>query len=166
MSTSFGIHLLLNDKVPTSLTDSEFVDMYDRLRLRVHCTLRNADRTVIMIYKSTLSAPIACLEFGAGHALGSIKLTGKDPVHMNDFLSRVSRSSRVRRFIASDGQTYTWTQESKDSEWEASEIAIHALAHPNVQTSAMLAVDEGYTQITGELVATLLIMRHIVKYNL
>lgn len=91
MTTSFGLHLLLNDRTPSDLTDTEYADIYDRMRLRVHCTLRSSDRTVIMVYKSGVSAPIGCLEFGAGHALGTVKVAGKDAIPMNDFLTRVTR---------------------------------------------------------------------------
>lgn len=91
MSTSFGIHLLLVDKAPTNLTDSEFVDIHERMRLRVRCTLRSPDRTAVMIYRSGMSAPLACLEFNAANSLGTVKVAGKDPVPMNDYLPRVSR---------------------------------------------------------------------------
>ncbi|THH31410.1 hypothetical protein EUX98_g2786 [Antrodiella citrinella] len=172
MSTTFGIDLLLNDKSPNNLTDSEFVDMYERLRLRVHCTLRSSDRTVIMVYKSSVHAPIACLEFGAEHALGTVKVAGQESVPMNDYLTRVSRNSRVRKFVASDGQTYTWSYEGGDeTEWQclnsrSYSVATYVVNKTANPTQGMVAVDEKYIHIAGELLVSLIIMRHILKYNL
>lgn len=82
---------MLNDRTPNDLTDTEFADIYDRMRLRVHCTLRSSDRTVVMVYKSGISAPIGCIEFGVGHSLETVKVAGKDPVPINDFLVRTTR---------------------------------------------------------------------------
>ncbi|KAH8107666.1 hypothetical protein BXZ70DRAFT_4127 [Cristinia sonorae] len=167
--SAFGLPLYLIDKTPNNLTDSEFTDMYERVRMRVHCTLRNADRTVVMVYKSGVMAPLACLEYGAGNALGTIQVNGKAAVPMNDYLIRVTKGSR--KFVASDGQTYTWKYTPDAEEvWQCLNPRSYSVATYGSSgassNSHNLTIEEGWIHLTAELLASLVIMRHIVKYNL
>lgn len=127
------------------LKGSEFVDIYNRLRFSIRCTLRSPEHTAYMVYdlsttssssRGGLLVPIACLDFGVNHGLGTVKIGEKEHVQMSQYLAKISRryfifflsyrwglnsfySSKARRFIASDGQEYRWThQAGSDSEWQ------------------------------------------------
>lgn len=76
------------------------MDLYNRMRFSIRCTLRSTEHTAYMVYdlstdssssRGGLLVPIACLDFGANHALGTVKIGEKEHVQMNQFLSRVSR---------------------------------------------------------------------------
>jgi len=173
----YGMPFFLEDRTG-DLGGSEYVDLYNRLRLTVRCTLRDSHRTAYMVHDaSTPATPIAFLDFGHGGALGSIKV-GSGPgegVGMQEFL--VKAGSKTRKFVASDGQEYRWThQAGGDVEWtcvntKGYHVASYSLKpadEPQYTGSSgcMLTVEESYPHIVGELLATLIIMRHIAKYNL
>ena len=145
MSLTYGMPYHLEDTTG-NLSDSTFTDLHQRLSFSVRTTMRSADRTVIMIHNlpsemghSGLMVPAACLDFGANNALGTVKIGQGQTVEMDQYLSRVSRkcvpsltlctddadvtisNSMVRKFDASDSQTYTWTYTAtEDAEWTVS----------------------------------------------
>ncbi|PSS38008.1 hypothetical protein PHLCEN_2v148 [Hermanssonia centrifuga] len=111
------------------LTGSEFVDLNGRLYFRLHCTLRTPERAAYMIYDMTstqragrggVMVPVACLDFGANNALGTVSIRQGPYIEMERYLSRVARNNSLsRKFVASDGQTYTWTRKGDSQcEWE------------------------------------------------
>ena len=90
--TSCGLPFFLEDQTG-ELTGSEFVDLYNRMRLSLRCTLRDVSHTAFMIYDlssrpNTYGAPLACLEFGANHALGTVKIANGESVNMNQYLAK------------------------------------------------------------------------------
>ena len=63
------------------------------MRLSLRCTLRDVSHTAYMIYDlssrpNTYGAPLACLEFGPNHALGTIKIANGESVNMNQYLAK------------------------------------------------------------------------------
>jgi len=62
-----------------SLSGSEFVDLYDRMYLRVCCTRRDADGASqygVFNMFSTPDIPVVTLEYGAAGALGNVTTIG------------------------------------------------------------------------------------------
>ncbi|KZT04123.1 uncharacterized protein LAESUDRAFT_728320 [Laetiporus sulphureus 93-53] len=181
--TTFGMPYFLED-LTGELTGSEFNDLYNRTRLAFRCTLHDASHTAYMVYDLSASgngynAPVACLDFGANNALGTVKIGDKDNVSMSVYLSKVGSfgSAKTRKFIASDGQEYRWTHKpGDDAEWTCTNtngyhVASYSLkpaGEPQYPSSSgcMLTVEEQYPHLVAELLASLLIMRHIAKYNL
>jgi hypothetical protein len=74
-----GIPFMLNDRTG-SLLGSEFVDLYDRIYLRVRCTHLDPDGASVYGVYNMLSRhheiPVATFQYGAGGALGDITITG------------------------------------------------------------------------------------------
>ncbi|OCH89060.1 hypothetical protein OBBRIDRAFT_42684 [Obba rivulosa] len=185
MSTKFGMPIFLEDKTG-DIAGSEFTDIYNRARLVLRCTLRNAARAAYMVYdlservdsRSGLPVPAACLDFGANNALGSVKIRGGEYVPMSQYLSKLSPlgSSKARKFTASDGQEYRWTYQSgKEDEWCKNASNYHIASYvlkpagePQYSGSSgcTLTIEEDFTHLAAELLASLTIMRHIAKYNL
>ncbi|GBE80294.1 hypothetical protein SCP_0300090 [Sparassis crispa] len=186
MATVYGVPYFLEDQ-SGDLAGSEFVDLYKRISLTVRCTLRSDTHTAYMVYDMTsrgvnrggLLVPLACLDFGAGHALGTIKVGEKEAVNMSDYLTKLSPlgSSKQRKFVASDGQEYRWKWRSDaDDEWtcvnssgyHVASYSLKPAGEPQYQSSSgcVLTVEESYPHLIGELLASLTIMRHIAKYNL
>ena len=81
-----------------SIFDSTFADLYQRKSFSIRTTMRTTDRTVVMVYNASsntsrggLMVPIACLDFGADNALGTVKIGNGQNVEMQGYLARVSR---------------------------------------------------------------------------
>ncbi|PCH35969.1 hypothetical protein WOLCODRAFT_140146 [Wolfiporia cocos MD-104 SS10] len=179
--TQFGMPFFLEDQTG-ELTGSEFVDLYNRMRLGFRCTLRDTHRTAYMVYdlssRRASAAPLACLDFGANNALGTIKIGDGENISMAEYLSKASAGGKkARKFTASDGQQYRWVyQSTEDTEWMCLNSSDYHVAsyslkpagepHYSGSSGCMLTVEEQYPHIVGELLASLIIMRHIVKYNL
>jgi hypothetical protein len=74
-----GIPFMLHDNTG-SLLASNFVDLYDRMILRVTCRRRDPDGAAVYEVYNMLSIhrdiPVAFLEYGAAGALGDISLIG------------------------------------------------------------------------------------------
>lgn len=70
-----GIPFMLNDRTG-SLSGSEFVDLYDRIYLRVCCTHRDSNGASEYGMYNMLARhheiPVATFQYGAGGALGNI----------------------------------------------------------------------------------------------
>ncbi|KZT71632.1 hypothetical protein DAEQUDRAFT_723694 [Daedalea quercina L-15889] len=181
--TSCGLPFFLEDQTG-ELTGSEFVDLYNRMRLSLRCTLRDAAHTAYMVYDTSarphaLGAPLACLDFAANHALGTVKIGARDAVPMGEYLVKAGAlgGQKSRKFRAADGQEYRWTHQRKgDEEWSCTNasdyhVASYCLKSPDEpkyagSSGCVLTVEESYSNIVGELLASLIIMRHIAKYNL
>jgi hypothetical protein len=74
-----GIPFMLEDR-SGSLSGSEFVDLYDRMRLCVHCMRRDPDGAsqygIYNFFSTQNDVPVATLEYGAAGALGNITTIG------------------------------------------------------------------------------------------
>jgi len=163
-----------------SLSGSEFVDLYDRMYLRVRCTRRDADGAssygVYNIFSTLPDIPVVTLEYGAAGALGNVTTIGHGgsprTQTMAAFLVEIG-GPRHRKFVASDGQEYSWswrTNTRENLEWSCvnasgQTVAWYVLRIPGEQyansSGCMLGVEEPYPHLAVDFLATLLIMRHI-----
>ncbi len=96
MTTTYGVSYILEER--GNIQDCTFTDMYSRMSFRARCTMSNADQTTYMVYDSNApigrggtTSPVACLCFGASHALGTVKLGARDFVSMDSYLAKVAR---------------------------------------------------------------------------
>ena len=102
----YGFPVYLED-MTGALTGSDFVDIHDRMRFSVRCTLRDASRTVYMIHNggglyddgvsrssSRVVEPAAVLDYGPNGALGWVTIGSGQPVPMGTYLAKVSRFGR------------------------------------------------------------------------
>jgi hypothetical protein len=108
MSTTYGIPFHLEDSTG-NIHDSNFTDLYERMSFTVRTTMRTEDRSAIMVYNASASShagrgglmvPIACLDFGANDALGTVKIGQGESVEMERFLSRLSRKCVISFFLS------------------------------------------------------------------
>ncbi|KAH7888917.1 hypothetical protein F5I97DRAFT_766172 [Phlebopus sp. FC_14] len=182
MATTYGMPFLLEDKTGR-LTGTDFVDINDRLHLRLRCTAQASTHTAYMILKvthgSASSNPLVALTFGADNSLGTITFASGVSMSMKQYLTKVSSfgSTRTRKFIGSDGQEYRWSWRStKDDEWTCTNANQYLVASYSLKVSGepdycgssgcMFTIDEAYPHLAAEMLASLTIMRHIVAHNL
>jgi len=187
MATKFGLGYILED-MSGQLTGSDFIEIYGRMKFRVRCTIREPKRTVYMIlnasddgrspYRGGGTSALALLEFGESNALGTVSYLSNPCVPMKKYLVKTSKgSSKQRKFLASDGQEYCWCWRAQDDhEWTCYSQSGALIAHyalkpegepPYASSSGnALMVEEAYPHLAPEILASLLIMRHIAKYNL
>ncbi|KAJ8519731.1 hypothetical protein ONZ45_g3337 [Pleurotus djamor] len=146
-SSSYGLAYILEDitGVLSPSSNSEFVDIYGRMRLLVRRTM--PDRPVYMIFNTTSNRtntststqgqgntaqaynarssavslqPLIALDFGLGPGLGAaiVSFPSGVSVPMNSYMARAMGSSKSRIFRASDGSEYCWTHRGqRDQEW-------------------------------------------------
>ncbi|RPD58662.1 hypothetical protein L227DRAFT_504878 [Lentinus tigrinus ALCF2SS1-6] len=184
--TNFGLPFFLEDTTG-KIGGSDFVDLHNRMHLSLKQTLRDAHHTAYIIYdlssraaggRGGLLVPLATLDFGPNNALGTVKIGDGDHVQMGHYLSKVPgfSSSKSRKFRAADGQEYRWTLQV-DGEWQCTNaktnyhVATYSMkpaGEPQYSSSSgcMLTVEEAYPHLVGELLASLVIMRHIEQHNL
>ncbi|KAF9241855.1 hypothetical protein BU15DRAFT_44492 [Melanogaster broomeanus] len=182
MATTFGMPYLLEDKTGL-LTGSDFVDINDRLRLRLRCTAEAPTHTAYMIYNMTHANdacnPLIALAFGADNSLGTITIGSGVSTAMKQYLVKVSAlgSSKTRKFLGSDGQEYRWSWRStKGHEWTCTNQSQYLVAYYSLKLASepdylgssgcMLTVDEAYPHLVAEMLASLTIMRHIAAHDL
>lgn len=102
--TSYGMAFFLEDRTG-ELTGSEFVDLYDRMRLTYRCTARDSSHVAYVIYDATTSSgasrPLVALDFGPNHQLGTISFGPGSSMEMKKYLTKLSPFGRyaVRRQI-------------------------------------------------------------------
>jgi len=174
-----GLPYMLEDR-SGSLSGSEFVDLYDRMHLRVRCTRRDPDGAsqygVYNMFSTQCDIAVATLEYGAAGALGNITIVGPGGMPrthaMAAFLVEVG-GPRHRKFIASDGKEYSWswrTNAREGLEWSCVNASGHTVAWyvlkiPGEQytnsSGCMFGVEEPFPHLAVDFLATLLIMRHI-----
>ncbi|KAJ7452209.1 hypothetical protein FB451DRAFT_1100789 [Mycena latifolia] len=182
--THYGLPYILEDTTG-NLTGSEFVDIHDRLRLTVRCTARDAYHTAYMIFDTTPSAfqptiprALAALDFGRDNSLGTVSFAGVG-MPMRKYLTRSNAmgSSKARRFVASDGQTYQWARRTQpNQEWTCTNTngyviasySLKAAGEPEYAASSgcILEIAEQFGSLAPEMLASLWIMRHISAYDL
>ncbi|GJE92833.1 hypothetical protein PsYK624_089910 [Phanerochaete sordida] len=186
MSTVKGLDLFFEDTTgDVALTD--FIEYYNRAAFQVRLHERRAERVTYAVC-DTMSAAgrvafgptLATLVFGAGNALGSVQFQGKPELAMEQFLAK-GASSTTRRFVGSDGQAYTWTFVSgaESEEWACTANGVEVAAYDTENQATrnpqdanrrgsgkQLWINENFQQLAGELITSLIIMRHIRKYGL
>ena len=148
MALRYGLPVFLEDK-SGRLTGSEFVDLYDRMKLNYRRIARDSERTVYGIYDTSPGSEspntaVITLTFGADNSLGTIRVRRSNDMEMDTYLSRVTIfarwnlflififspltnkfliviSSKSRHFVASDNQRYRWRHRyADDQEWAVS----------------------------------------------
>ena len=95
--TDYGMGYFLEDKTG-ELTGSEFVDLYDRMRLVYRCTARDSSHTAYMIYDTTTSSSasraLLALDFGPNNQLGTINFGPTSLMEMKKYLTKLSPLGR------------------------------------------------------------------------
>ncbi|KAF8069863.1 hypothetical protein FPV67DRAFT_988395 [Lyophyllum atratum] len=180
--TNYGMAYFLEDK-SGKLTGSDFIDLHERMRLSYRCTARDSTQTAYMIYDTTTAyggvRPLLALSFGPNNALGTINFTPESSMPMKKYLTKVSPlgSTKSRKFSGSDKQEYRWDWRVKDDqEWTCINARGYLVAYYNLKTpgepeysgssGCMLTVEQPYALLVPEMLASLMIMRHIAEYNL
>ncbi|KAI0779587.1 hypothetical protein C8Q74DRAFT_1198512 [Fomes fomentarius] len=182
--TTFGMPYFLEDSTG-QITGSDFVDLHNRMHLSLKPTLKDAHHAAYIIYdlssrasggRGGLLVPLATLDFGPHHSLGSIKIGDSEFIPMGHYLMKSPGGSKSRKFKAADGQEYRWTLQA-DGEWQCTNaknnyhVATYSMkpaGEPQYPSSSgcMLTVEEAYPHLVGELLASLIVMRHIEKHDL
>ncbi|KAJ7607289.1 hypothetical protein DFH06DRAFT_216436 [Mycena polygramma] len=181
--TRYGMPYILEDTTGR-LTGSEFVDIHERVRFTVRCTARDVSHTAFMIYntspavfQSAVPKPLVALDFGPNNSLGTISFSSV-PMPMRKYLTRHAMgSAKVRRFVASDGQTYQWARRTQtNQEWTCTNAngyviasySLKAAGEPEYSNSSgcILEIAEQFGSLAPEMIASLWIVRHIAAYDL
>ncbi|KIJ18552.1 hypothetical protein PAXINDRAFT_128751 [Paxillus involutus ATCC 200175] len=182
MTTNYGMPFFLEDKTGR-LTGSDFVDINDRLRLRLRCTAQEPTHTAYMVHDVThgnnASNPLIALAYGPDNSLGTITIGPGGPKAMKQYLVKLTPlgSSKTRKFLGSDGQEYRWSWRStKGHEWTCTNQSQYLVAFYSLKVAGepdylgssgcMLTIDEAYPHLAAEMLASLSIMRHIAAHNL
>ncbi|KAJ3710149.1 hypothetical protein C8R42DRAFT_597400 [Lentinula raphanica] len=189
--TTYGLPYFLEDKTGR-LSGSDFIDIHDRLRLTYRrSTDRNSSHTAYMIYNTSshISHPafmqaLVALDFGPGHALGTVSFSSKTCLPMKKYLVKTASNSRSQshfsrtyRFIASDSQEYFWSWRSQaNQEWTCTNKSGYLTAYYSLKTpgepqyegssGCSLTIEESFGHLAPEILASLMILRHISEYNL
>ncbi|KAJ3725614.1 hypothetical protein DFJ43DRAFT_1002427 [Lentinula guzmanii] len=186
--TTYGLPYFLEDKTGR-LSGSEFVDIHDRLRLTYRLsTDRSSSHTAFMIYNTSshISHPsflqaLVALDFGPGHALGTVSFSSKICLPMKKYLVKVSSKGRFVSvfylFIASDSQEYFWSWRSQaNQEWTCTNTSGYLTAYYSLKTpgepqyegssGCSLTIEESFGHLAPEILASLMILRHMSEYNL
>ncbi|RXW17866.1 hypothetical protein EST38_g7979 [Candolleomyces aberdarensis] len=185
------IPITLEDRT-AAITNTDFDDMYDRVFYQV---VRNPGDTITRIYEMHVRAsrsrnaapqgptkgePVILLQFQPDETLGMISFPKtRTSMPMNQFLRKISffGSSLMRKFVASDGREYKWSYRSlEEQEWTCSTADdSYLVAHYDLKPPEMpiydvsgnkLIIYPHFVHITADILASLLIMRHISQYNL
>jgi len=177
----------------TGLQNSDFDDIYDRMFLRVARLPQQGKSLLTMIYNMGQRAsrhrdslpfrhnPSVILEFGLDESLGNISFKRPDAsatIPMSRYLRKTSLfgGSLSRKFTASDGREYRWSYRTVEGqEWscltaENGLVAHYDLIPPDMRaygtSGHTLTIDEAFSHLAIELLASLTIMRHIAQHNL
>ena len=94
MALRYGLPVFLEDK-SGRLTGSEFVDLYDRMKLKYRRIAHDSERTVYGIYDTSPGSEspntaVITLTFGADNSLGTIRVRRSNDMEMDTYLSRVT----------------------------------------------------------------------------
>ncbi|KAF8883066.1 hypothetical protein CPB84DRAFT_193737 [Gymnopilus junonius] len=185
MALRYGLPYFLEDK-SGRLSGSDFIDLHDRMKLAYSCKDRSSSLFTYEIHDTTAGTydaynkAVATLTFGSDNALGTITYT-RDKIErqMVDYLAQVNdiAGSKLRRFFASDGKEYRWGYRVvPNEEWTCTNSSGTVVSHYNLKvdgeppyfgsSGCMLSVDEDFGHLACEMLATVMIMRHIDKHNL
>ncbi|TFK22782.1 hypothetical protein FA15DRAFT_671112 [Coprinopsis marcescibilis] len=191
MNSLKSIPLVLEDRT-AAITNTDFDDMYDRVFLHIS---RIPGQSTTNLYEMQVRAsrhrsreahtvnrePTISLEFLQDETLGTVTFPKhRMAIPMSRYLRKLSffGPSLCRKFAASDGREYKWSYRALDDhEWTCStaDESNYLVAHYNVRPPSVPMYDNSgnkltiyphFTHLTTELVASLLIMRHIAQFNL
>ncbi|KAF5337838.1 hypothetical protein D9611_014811 [Ephemerocybe angulata] len=178
-----AIPITLEDRT-AAITNTDFDDMYDRVFFQV---VRNPGDTTTKIYEMHVRAsryrnavpvrgePVITLDFQPNETLGTISFwKHQNCMPMNQFLRKMSffGSSLMRKFTASDGREYNGaTGRSKSGvDYDSYLVAHYDLKPPEMPiydvSGNKLIIYPHFAHITADVLASLLIMRHISQFNL
>jgi len=170
--------------------NTDLDDIYDRMFFRVVQKKAGPQKGLVCIYdrgrrsfrNSAVETmpPSVIMDFGPkGLSLGSIAVGQMPPMPMKDYLRKMGTwgSSYNRKFVASNSCEYRWTRGVMPGQaWTCLDPGNRIIAHyalkdpqesPAYRTSGnAFVVEESLLDISAELLATLIIMRHIEKYRL
>jgi len=181
--------LVFEDKTGQySTTDLD--DIYDRMFFRVVQHSVSPSQTVILVYDRARRSnrrnsgpetipPSVVLDFSPkSSGLGSVTFERMPPIPIKEFLKKMGTfgSSLNRRFVASDSNEYRWTRKAiPGQEWTCFNAYNQIVAHYDLKdpeetsfrtSGNSLIVDESLLPISAQLLATLIIMRHIEHHRL
>ncbi|KAJ7256336.1 hypothetical protein C8J57DRAFT_1344459 [Mycena rebaudengoi] len=176
MMTRYGMPYILEDTTGK---------LGGRLHLTVRCTASDPCHTSYMIYsthpsgfKSAIPKALVGLNFGPHNTLGTISFSSV-AMSMRKYLAKPTPrgSSKLRRFVASDGQQYQWARRVQpNQEWTCTNangyvIASYSLKSPGEpeysnSSGCILEIAEQFGGLAPEMLASLWIMRHIAAYAL
>ncbi|KAF9524621.1 hypothetical protein CPB83DRAFT_861007 [Crepidotus variabilis] len=120
--------------------------------------------------------PNIMITFGPKGSLGNVIFRrkaeegGDRVVRMDDYLLEVedNRGQRERKFTAADESVYHWTWKTDENEWTCKDLSGDTIADYCHEATGeagsrnMMTVTEDYFHIATELLAALMIMRHIL----
>lgn len=171
-----------------SNTDTDFDDIYDRMFFHVKrqpgCSTTHIYEMPIRASRHRSSLPLnrepsAILDFLPDESLGSLTFAGKTTtIPMSRYLRKTSLfgTSLVRIFVGSDGKEYKWSyQASGGRPWSCTTAENYLVAHydlkpPNVRvfdvSGNTLTVYEPFAHVALEIIASLIIMRHLAEHKL
>ncbi|KAG5634765.1 hypothetical protein H0H81_000846 [Sphagnurus paluster] len=168
-----------------SLTHTDFDDLYDRIFF--HISRAPANGTTTIIYNMNVRGsphrdglpfhgqPVVLLKFPPDERLGTITyLDAQQPQTMQNYLrkSAMFGSSLFRKFTASDGREYQWGHHMFDGQEWSCLVAHFDVKPPDARpydpqvSGNYLTIYEQFFPLTLELLASLMIMRHIKKHHL
>ncbi|KAJ7190642.1 hypothetical protein GGX14DRAFT_507174 [Mycena pura] len=178
--TRYGMPYILEDTTGR-LADADFADIHDRL----HFSVRSTTRDTYVVYNRlghVVPLPLVVLAFGADGAPGTVSFAGAAaPLPMARYLLAPphagSGGSGVRSFVAADGQTYQWAHRVQpNQEWTCTNAngyviasySLKAAGEPEYRGSSgcILEIAEQFGALAPEILASLLIMRHIAMQEL
>jgi len=179
----YGIPFIFEDK-KGRVHNTELKDVEDRMILRVSSERRSSDGSITLkIHEygtasspKTSDGPSIVLEFGSGGQLGSVWFANQSSsMQMNQWLRSSSRSVTRRAaasFTCSDSQVYTWIhkpEQEPEAEWacqcQTSSVAARYFLKPPSETYGnSFTVEEAFAPLVPELLASLIIMRHVQEY--
>jgi hypothetical protein len=100
--TSYGMPYFLEDK-SGNLTGSEFIDIHDRMRLSLRCTISDSMHSGYMVFDKSNNTPspgysLVALDFGPANALGTVSFGTGTHVPMKQYLVKGSGLGRYVEF--------------------------------------------------------------------
>lgn len=184
-----GRPLVFEDKTGSYAT-TDLDEIYDRMFFRVVQHSISPSQTVILIYDRARRSnrrnsgpetipPSVVLDFSPkSHGLGTITFERMPPISIKDFLRKLGPfgSSLNRRFVASDSNEYRWTKKAvPGQEWTCFNAHNQIVAHYKLKdpeetsfhtSGNCFVIEEPLLPISAQLLATLVIMRHIEHHRL
>ncbi|CAE6529855.1 unnamed protein product [Rhizoctonia solani] len=155
------------------LFDNEFIDaegrvMYKLTTLQTQPRVTQLDRTNERLARHPTEPWRAAMHFGSGGELGHIHLGERPMVLMAGYLRKKNGpSGKSRFFIAVDGNEYQWKPGSRRLECYDKNDRLVALYEWLLDgpTYARLEIKIGGWHILSELIATLLLNRYAIRYE-
>ncbi|KAG8905291.1 hypothetical protein FRB99_000264 [Tulasnella sp. 403] len=179
-STQYGLPLFLEDATGNPMGPTNFVDLYDRLQITMS-TLPSTypDRALLALRfvngRQVSGVPDCVVDLPKRVEQATVSYNGGQSIPVESYLRRIkglSSRSPSRKFTASDSHSYTWSLNQQDKStmtWVCTnsqgavvaEYASNDQAITGSKCAAVLTVEEAWSAIVLELLATLTLCRHI-----